>query len=473
MAVPMSNGAASEPSSSSEQASSQAHPKRDVFTSSLGAIAATLGSAVGLGNIWKFPALTGQNGGAAFVLLYLICVALVGLPVLVSELLIGRRAGANAISSFKTLAPKRPWYLIGVGGAIASVLIMGFYTDVAGWVYAYVFKAATGALAVPADQTASIFAKLIASPAQTLLWQWIVLAVTTGIVMAGVSKGIEAVTKRLMPILFVLLLICDVRALTLPGASAGLAFLFKPDFSKLGAGAILTAMGLAFFKLSLGMGAMTTYGSYMSKKDNIPATAAKVALADTVVSLLAGIAIFPAVFAFGYQPAAGPSLLFMTIPSVFGSMPFGQVFTFLFFVLTAVAATGAMISLLEVPIAYLCEEKKWTRAKAGLTTALVIAVMGVPATLSTSTLSHVTVFGKTFFDLYDFLSSNIIMPVGGIAIALFMGWSWKKAHVLQAASNDGRVNNHSLVNLMVVFLRYLAPAAIAIVLLNGLGFIKL
>ncbi len=452
---------------------SQAHPTRDVFASSLGTIAATLGSAVGLGNIWKFPALTGQNGGAAFVLLYLICVALVGLPVLVSELLIGRRAGANVISSFKTLAPKKPWYLIGVGGVVSAVLIMAYYTDVAGWVYAYVFKAATGALAVPADQTASVFAKLTASPLQTLAWQWIVLAVTTGIVMAGVSKGIEAVTKRLMPVLFGLLLICNVRSLTLPGAGAGLAFLFKPDFSKLGAGAFLTALGLAFFKLSLGMGAMTTYGSYMSKNDNVPATAAKVALADTAVSLLAGIAVFPAVFAFGYEPTAGPSLLFMTIPSVFGSMPFGQVFTFIFFVLTAVAATGAMISLLEVPIAYLCEEKKWSRTKAGLTTALVIAALGVPATLSTSTMSGATVFGKTFFDLYDFLTSNILMPVGGIAIALFMGWSWKKANVLQAASNEGKVNNHAVVNVMALFLRYVAPAAIAVVLLNGLGFIKL
>ncbi len=450
-----------------------AHPKRDTFGSSLGAIAATLGSAVGLGNIWKFPALTGQNGGAAFVLLYLLCVALVGLPVFVSELLIGRRAGANAIGSFRTLAPKKPWYLIGVSGVVSAVLIMGFYTDVAGWVYAYIFKAATGALAVPADQTAAVFADLTASPLQTLAWQWIVLAITTGIVMAGVSKGIEAVTKRLMPVLFGLLLICNVRSLTLPGASAGLTFLFKPDFSKLGAGAFLTALGLAFFKLSLGMGTMTTYGSYMSKNDNIPATAAKVALADTVVSLLAGMAIFPAVFAFGYEPTAGASLLFITIPSVFGSMPFGQVFTFIFFVLSAVAATGAMISLLEVPIAYLCEEKKWSRTKAGLVTALVIAVLGVPATLSTSTMSNVTVFGKTFFDLYDFLSSNILMPLGGIAIALFMGWSWKKANVLQAASNEGKVNNHAVVQVMAVFLRYLAPAAITVVLLNGLGLIKL
>lgn len=450
-------------------------PNREGFTTTLGVLAATLGSAVGLGNIWKFPALTGENGGAAFVFVYMICVALIGLPVMISEFIIGRRGGANNVGCFKKLepSPAKPWYLAGIVGVVAAFLIMFFYTDVAGWVYSYAFKALTGGFAdVGPTQTADVFATHIGSVAGPLVWQWIVLVIVSVVIIAGVTKGIERMTKTLLPILLVLLLICDVRALTLPGAFEGVAYLFQPDFTKITAGVVLAAMGLAFFKLSVGMGTMTTYGSYIGKKESLPGTAIRVALADTVVSLLAGLAIFPAVFAFGFKPDAGPSLLFITIPAVFKTMPFGQVFLTMFFVLAAIAATGAMISLLEVPVAYLTEEKCWSRLKATIVSAGIMGVVGSLATLSTSTLSNTLIYGKTFFDLFDFLSSNIALPVGGIIICLFAGWKLGKQVIIEEASNEGTLRNLAFLKAFTFVVRWVAPIAILLVLLNGLGIIK-
>ena len=439
----------------------------------MGVLAATLGSAIGLGNIWKFPSLTGQNGGAAFVFVYMLCVLFIGLPVMIAEFIIGRRADANNVGAFRKLAPSKPWYLTGVFGVVAAFLIMFFYTDVAGWVYAYAFKALTGtfAQATSAD-TADIFSKYVGSVAGPLIWQWIVLVVISIVIIAGVTKGIERMTKTLLPILLVLLLICDVRALTLPGAFAGVEYLFRPDFAKITAPVILAALGLAFFKLSIGMGTMTTYGSYIGKSENMPANAVKVALADTAVSLLAGLAVFPAVFAFGFKPDAGPSLLFITIPAVFNTMPFGQVFLTMFFVLAAIAATGAMISLLEVPVAYLTEERKWSRVRATLASAGLMGIVGVLATLSTSTLSGTLVLGKTFFDLFDFASSNVLLPVGGILICLFVGWKLGPDVIVDEASNGGTLRNAGFLRFLTFSLRYVAPIAILLVLLNGLGIIK-
>ncbi len=446
---------------------------RDGFATNLGAILATLGSAVGLGNIWKFPSLVGQNGGGAFILLYLLCIALVGLPVLIGELAIGRKAHANAVTAFKKLAPRQPWYLIGVSGMAAAVIILAFYTDVAGWVFAYIWRAAQGALSIPGEQTAAVYDALVQSPFAVLFWQAVVIGVAVLIISAGVANGIEKVTKRLMPLLFALLLICSVRALTLPGAGEGLAFLLKPDFSSLSSTAVLDALGLAFFKLSLGMGTMITYGSYMPDTANLPASATKVALADTLVSLLAGLAIFPAVFAFGYEPSAGPSLLFITIPAVFASMPFGRLFTFLFFILTAIAAMGAILSLFEVPVSYLVETRGHARQKAALLTAAGLLMLGIPAALSTNVLSSFTIFGLTVFDLCDFVSSNILLPVGGVAIALFVGWRWGKKAVQDAISNQGQLQNRRLIGAMVGVLRFFTPVAISVVLLDGLGVLNL
>lgn len=449
------------------------HLHREGFATSLGVLAATLGSAVGLGNIWKFPYLTGQNGGAAFVLLYLVCVFFIGLPVMISEFIIGRRAKANCVTAFQKLEPNRPWYLTGVIGVISAFLIMFFYTDVAGWVYSYIFKSASGAFAsIHPSETAKVFNSFISSPYAPLFWQWVVLVVISVIIIAGVTKGIERMTKTLLPILFVLLVICDIRALTLPGAAKGVAYLFKPDLTKITGAVVLSALGLAFFKLSVGMGCMTTYGSYIGNNENMPRNAIRVVLADTFVSILAGLAIFPTVFAFGFKPDAGASLLFITIPAVFKAMPGGQIFMVLFFVLSAIAATGAMISLLEVPVAYLSEQHNWSRPAATVLSALVMGVIGILATLSTSVLSKTLVLGKTFFDLFDFVSSNICLPLGGIFICLFVGWVLGRRVVLDEASNHGRLNNEAFLHIYLVVVRYVAPVAILIVLLNALGIFK-
>ena len=446
------------------------HKPRDGFTSTFGVLVATLGSAVGLGNIWKFPALTGLNGGAGFLLVYLLATLLVGLPVMIVETMLGRAARANAVSTFEQLEPRQGgWKIIGWMGFVAALLIMSFYSGVAGWVYAYIFKAMSGEIATTDPKIAgAAFGQLVSNPVASLIWQWVVLGITGGIIMLGVAKGIEAVTRRLMPLLFLLLLILCARSLTLPGASEGLAFLFSPDFSKITPTVLLTALGLAFFKISIGMGTMLTYGSYFRPDQNIPATTARVMLADLSVSLLAGMAIFPAVFAFGFAPAAGPSLVFMTIPAVFTSMPGGTLFMTLFFILTAVASVGAILSLLEVPVAILTERFGVGRKQASVYTILMIAALGVPASLSNSTMADVKIFGMNAFDLFDFLSSNVLLPLGGILICLFVGWVYGLPQIEKQLSNDGKLANAGVIKAVFFLIRVVTPLAIAVVLLHGL-----
>ncbi|WP_018605204.1 sodium-dependent transporter [Uliginosibacterium gangwonense] len=442
---------------------------RDGFTSSFGVLLATLGSAVGLGNIWKFPSLTGSNGGAGFLLVYLLATLLVGLPLMMVETMLGRAARANAVTVFDRVTQQKGWKIIGWMGFCAALLITAFYSEVAGWVYAYIFKAATGSIATTDPKVAQeVFGKLVSDPISSLVWQWVVLGLTGSIIMMGVSKGIEAVARKLMPLLFILLVILCIRSLTLPGAMAGLEFLFKPDLSKITPAVILTALGLAFFKLSLGMGTMMTYGSYFREDQNIPATTTRVMFADLSVSLLAGMAIFPAVFAFGFAPAAGPSLVFMTIPAVFTSMPGGVIFMTTFFVLTAVASVGAILSLLEVPVAILSERYSMGRKKAAALTVLAILLMGIPAALSQSTMADVKLFGMNAFDLFDFLSSNILLPVGGILICLFVGWVYGLPQLQKQLSNDGALKNTALIKIVFFLVRFIAPLSIAIILLHGL-----
>ncbi|OWY40497.1 transporter [Xenophilus sp. AP218F] len=444
---------------------------RDGFTSSFGVLAATLGSAVGLGNIWKFPYLTGTNGGAGFLVVYVLATLLVGLPVMISEIMLGRKAKRDAVTTMKMLAPAgQPWWLISTFGVLAAFLIMAFYSEVSAWVFAYIFKAIGGSiLSNDPKVTSAAFGALISDPVQSLLWQWLVLALIGGILLMGVSKGIEAVTKKLMPLLFVLLLVIGARSLMLPGAAQGLAFLFTPDFSKITAGVVLTAVGLAFFKLSIGMGTMITYGSYFRDDQNIPLTTFRVMCADLFVSLLAGIAIFPAVFAFGFAPSAGPSLLFITIPAVFASMPFGHVFMVVFFVLAAIAATGAMLSILEVPVSVLSERFGISRAKATVANLLLLGAIGSGCALSNSVLADVKLFGMTFFDLFDFVTSNVLMPMGGIFLCLFVGWVWGFDKLKAALSNEGALKNEALLRVLFVVVRFVSPLLILVVMLKGLG----
>ena len=447
---------------------------RDIFTSKLGVIAATLGSAVGLGNIWKFPSLTGTNGGAAFLIVYLASTLLVGLPAMIAELMIGRSARANAVDAMVKESPdkKKPWWLVAAAGVLAAFLIMAFYTEVAAWVFAYIFKSVSGSiLSTDPAVTSKAFTDLITNPLQSLVWQWVVLAMITVIIIKGASKGIERTTSRLMPILFLILIAICIRSLTLPGASQGLAFLFKPDFSKITASVILTAVGLSFFKLSTGMGTMITYGSYFREDQKIVGTAARVMLADLLVSLLAGMAIFPAVFAFGFQPDAGPSLLFITIPAVFASMPFGNVFMVLFFILAAIAATGAMLSLLEVPVAFLEERFSMPRKRATISVSVLLALIGSTAALSSSTLADVGIFGKNFFDLYDFISSNILLPLGGMFITIFAGWVWGFGKVQETLSNKGALDNQPVIKALFFIIRFVTPVLLFVVLLSGLKII--
>jgi NSS family neurotransmitter:Na+ symporter len=444
--------------------------KRDGFSTGFGVLAATLGSAVGLGNIWKFPYLTGANGGAGFLLVYVLATLLVGLPVMIAEIMLGRKARTDTVGTFRKLAPGTPWWLIGGFGVLAAFLIMAFYSEVAAWVLAYVFKSIAGtALSSDPAHTSQVFSQLIHDPLQSLLWQWAVLVLIGGILLMGVSKGIEAVTKKLMPLLFILLVVVGVRSLLLPGASEGLRFLFQPDFSKITPGVVLTAMGLAFFKLSIGMGTMLTYGSYFRDDQNIPATALRVMSADLVVSMLAGIAIFPAVFAFGFQPQAGPSLLFITIPAVFANMPLGQLFMVVFFVLTAIAATGAMLSILEVPVSVLSERFGWSRAKATLCTLLALVLIGASAALSNSLLAGFKPFGLTMFDLFDALTSNVLMPLGGILLCLYTGWVWGPQRFGDALSNSGTLANQRTLAALFLVTRWVSPLLILVVMLGGLG----
>jgi len=450
----------------------QPSPSRDGFGSGLGALAALVGSAVGLGNIWKFPYLTGENGGAAFVLTYLLCVALVGVPIMVAEHAIGRRLRQNAVGAYGAAVPgQKFWSGIGLAGLAAAFLIMAFYSDVAGWVFAYVFKSGAAVLGGPALGPAT-FGALAGGTWEPLAWQFGVLALTTVIIAAGVSKGIERVTKILMPVLLGLLVLCAVRSLTLPGAWAGVTYLFQIDFTKIGPSVLLAALGLAFFKLSLGMGTMTTYGSYLPDQTRLVPNAARVALADTLVSLLAGLAIFPAVFSFGGQPAGGPGLLFNTIPLIFGQMPGGPIFTWVFFVLTAVATVGAMASLFEVPVAWLTEKKKLPRPLAAGLTGVVMFLMGILATLSQSpVLGQITVFGKGFFDLFDFASSNVLLPLGGLAIALVAGWLLPKG-ALGSELAKGGTEKAWYNQAFLVFVKFVAPVAVLLVLLNSWGLLK-
>lgn len=445
-----------------------AAPQRDRFSSQLGVLAATLGSAVGLGNIWKFPFLTGANGGAAFIIIYLLCTLLIGLPIMIAEIALGRRARANAVATLEQLAPPRqPWWLIGVAGVISGFLILAFYTEVAAWVFVYMFKAALGAVSTTDPAQAGLhFQGLISDPLLSLVGQWGVLLLVGSIILLGASRGIERTTKRLMPLLFVLLILIGLRSLTLPGAGAGLAFLFLPDFSHVSSATLLTAMGLAFFKLSIGMGAMITYGSYFRDDQDIPATATRVMLADLLISLLAGVAIFPAVFAFGFKPNDGPALLFITIPAVFAGMPFGAVCVVLFFVLAAMAATGAMLSLMEVPVAFLQDRLRLTRVRATVVTVVALALVGASAALSNGLLADTKVAGMTFFDLYDFLTSNVLLPLGGLGVAVFVGWVWGFEQFRQALEGTGV--SPRVLRLLFGVTRLVTPVLVLIVLLKGL-----
>ena len=449
--------------------SNKNHTQRGGFSSGFGVLAATMGSAGGLGNIWMFPYQTGVGGGAGFLLIYLLATLLVGLPLMITEISLGRTTHTDPVNVYRTIAPHSRWWLVGFAGMLAALLIMSFYSVVVGWVFTYVGKGLTGTL-LSDDKThlAESFGSMVGNPTTSLLMQWLVLLVVGGILLLGVTKGIEAVTKKLMPLLFVLLLIVALTSLSLPNSMAGVKFLFLPDWSKINATVIFTALGLAFFKLSLGIGSMMIYGSYFRSEQNIPKTALTVMLADLTVSLLAGLAIFPAVFSFGFNPAGGPSLLFKTIPAVFVHMPLGQILGAVFFILTAMAAIGAMLSIVEVPVAVLHERLNWTRARSILAVMLVLLLLGGLCALSNNSLADVKLFGTTIFDAFNFVASKLMMPLCGLATCLFVGLHWKKADFIQAISNNGKLNNTGLLEKLYFIVTKVSPLLIVVILIYGL-----
>lgn len=445
------------------------HQKRDSFKSKFGAIAALAGSAVGLGNIWKFPHEAGSNGGGAFLLVYIFFTLAIGFPVMLSEFALGRRSQKNAFGTFKMLAPGTNWYMFGLLSIVAAAFILSFYGTVSGWTLEYVWLAISNSFkGMSAADITDTFNQFISHPYKAVLWQVGFMFISGAIVIAGVQKGIERYTKMMMPLLLLIVIILGIRACTLEGSGEGLKFLFYPKFSELTGGSILSALGQAFFSLSIGMGVLLTYASYIRKEDNLNHISLQVISTDTLVAVLAGVAILPAVFAFHIDPQAGPGLVFLTLPKVFLSMPFGQLWSVLFFLLLTFAALTSAISLLEVVVAYMVEEKKMSRIRATIITTLGITTLGVFSTLSFGPLQDIEFFGLSIFDSFDFISSNILLPAGGILLCIFAGWRLDHAVLYTELSNEGKIKLRFF-RLYIFILKYLAPACIFLILLNVLG----
>ncbi|MEA5005047.1 MAG: sodium-dependent transporter [Rikenellaceae bacterium] len=449
--------------------------KRDGFGSRFGVLVAVAGSAVGLGNLWRFPYLVGNNGGAAFIVVYITMAIVLCLPIMISEFIIGRRTQSNAIGAIRKMAPKSGWLSIGIISVATAFMISCFYSVVGGWTLEYIVKSVSSGFLVNNSNTLSnAFTDFTTSPVRPAIMMLIYLAINALIVSAGIKNGIEKYAKILMPTLFVLIIILAIRSLTLPGANEGLRFLFNPDFSKLSAGSVLAALGQAFFSLSVGMGCIITYGSYVDKKENLINISLTTAIADSTFAILAGLAIIPAVFAFGISPGEGPGLVFITLPQIFAQMPFGQIISLAFFVILLVAAVTSSISLLEVVVAYFVEELKMSRRIATLITFVVIGIFGVLCSLSLGELKEFTIFGKNMFDLFDYTTSNIMLPVGGFLIVLFVGWKVSREDVRDELFNGGAISlKKTLFGWIMIGIKFLAPIAITLILLNGIGLVKL
>ncbi len=448
--------------------------KRANFGSKLGVILASAGSAVGLGNIWRFPYETGEHGGAAFILIYIACVLLMGIPIMVAEFLIGRRSKANTAGAYQVLAPGTAWKWVGRMGVFCGFIILGYYSVVAGWTLEFIVEAGTNSFAnKSANDFIASFDSFITNPWKPLLWMCLFMMATHFIIVKGVEKGIERSSKIMMPMLFILLIILAVCSLSLSGSGAGIEFLFKPDFSKIDQGAFLAAMGQAFFSLSVGMGCLCTYASYFKKDINLPKTALNVGIIDTCVAVLAGIIIFPAAFAVGIQPDSGPSLLFITLPNVFqqafGDIPVAAILlSLMFYILLAVAALTSTISLHEVVTAYLHEEFKMTRKKAARIVTACCTFIGVLSSLSLGVGKELTLFGMSLFDFFDYVTAKLMMPIGGLLIAIFVGWYLNKKIVWEEISNHGTLNP-VISNTLLFLLRFIVPMSIILIFLNQLG----
>jgi NSS family neurotransmitter:Na+ symporter len=436
---------------------------RGIWGSKVAFIFAATGSAIGLGNIWRFPTVASQNGGAVFVFVYILAVVFIGFTVMLAELTLGRHSQKNPVGAFEYIKPGSPWKFVGYLGIICGVCILSFYAVVAGWAAGYIFKTAAGVFKgkLTAEMSNQIFADFSSDPLQVFIFFGLIMGLTIFIISKGVKKGIEKWTKILMPALFLLIVLLAVRALTLPGAGQGIAFYLKPDFSKLNGTVILFAVGQAFFSLSLGMGTMITYGSYISKSDNLVSSAGWVSFSDTLIALLAGLIIFPTL-AFSGQPGdvGGEGLAFQIFPLIFSQLPGGYIFGILFFTLLTVAALTSTISLLEVPVAYFVDEKNWSRKKAVFVIGIITTIIGIPSALSTGGMQFFTKLRVLSF--FAFVFQNIALPVGAFFICIFVGYVWRvKKALKEIASGNPRFK---LRPIWVFSLRFLTPVAILIIL---------
>ena len=444
---------------------------RPGFKSKFGAIAALAGSAVGLGNIWKFPYIAGTNGGGAFLLVYIFFTIAIGFPVMLAEFSLGRHSQQNALGTFRVLAPGTSWLLFGLLSILSATLILSFYGTVSGWTLEYIWLSLTNSFkGQNAEDINTIFNNFISHPYKAVLWQSGFMILTGAIIMGGVQKGIERYSKIMMPLLFLIIIALSINSLTLSGAAAGLKFLFRPAFTCLTADGVLAALGQAFFSLSVGMGILLTYASYIPRNDSLPHISLKVILTDTLVAILAGMAILPAVFSFQINPQAGPGLVFLTLPTVFQNLPAGEIWAVLFFILLTFAALTSAISLLEVPVAYLVEEKKMKRPAATLLATSVITFIGSFNTLSFGPLRNVHIGGMNVFEACDYLCSNILLPLGGILICIFSGWYLDKSILFNEISNNG-ILKIRFFKLYIFILKYIAPVCILLILLHAVGVI--
>lgn len=438
-----------------------------MWSTRLAFILAATGSAVGLGNIWRFPYTAGEYGGGAFVLVYLICVAAIGVPVMMAEVMLGRRGRQSPINTMRALAKAEgahpAWQLLGWMGILSGFLILSFYSVIAGWTMAYGVRAAGGQFAgVDAEASGAVFSALTGDPERLLAWHTVFMVLVVMIVARGVSNGLEKAVKLLMPTLFILLVAMVGYASQAGNFHEGVLYLFQPDFAKFGehAGeAILSAMGQAFFSLSLGMGAIMIYGSYLTSDASIGKTSLIIASMDTLVALLAGLAIFPIVFANGLEPGAGPGLVFVTLPIAFGKMPAGDFFATLFFVLLFFAAWTSAISLLEPLVAWLVENRGFSRVRATMLGGVTIWMLGIPCLLSLNVWSDITIFGRGFLDLFDFITANVLLPLGGLLIAVFAGWVLARSSSVEELGMGGSLGYR----IWQVLIRYVAPLAVAVV----------
>lgn len=446
---------------------------REKFGSRFAVIMAMAGSAVGLGNIWRFPYMVGEYGGAAFVLVYILASLLLAIPIFYAESIIGRRSGSDTFGAMQKLAPGTAWKWVGLLTVFSPLVILSYYSVVGGWAVAYLGKSfAFYFTTAPPDEVTAFFSRFIATPAAPVAAHTIFIVLTTGIIIGGVKNGIEKFTKYTMPLLFLLIVIIAVFAISLPGAQEGIAYLLKPDFAKIDAQVIAAAMGQAFFSLSLGVGTVLTFASYIRKDENLFLSGIGTGVSDLLFALLAGLAIMPAVFAAGIEPGAGPGLVFETLPYIFNKMGAGipwisGFMALLFFLSVLMAALTSSISMMEVGVAYLTEEKGMKRRNATLSVAVSTWIVGILCSLSFGPLSSLSLLGNHLFDFLDKLCSNWLIPLGGLLFTLFVGWKMSRDDVRDEFTNGGRRNRH-VFGIVYFLIRYLAPVGIVVVFFSNL-----